>query len=68
MLFNGFHLMLCLLSFIGGYGYHSVVANLRWDKHLQWRAKVDHAANERTRLLRASDTPIHDQLRDEWDF
>jgi hypothetical protein len=57
MLFNGFHLMLCLLSFIGGYGYHSVVVNSRnyYDQQ------------QRQRLL-ASETPIYDQLKDEWDF
>jgi len=49
--------MLCLLSFIGGYGYHSVVVNSRnyYDQQ------------QRQRLL-ASETPIYDQLKDEWDF
>ena len=57
MFVNGFTLLLCLLFFIGGYGYHAIVVNSRnyYDQQ------------QRQRLL-ATETPIYDQLKDEWDF
>jgi len=57
MFVNGFTLLLCLVSFIGGYGYRVLIVNSR----------EYYAQQHRQRLL-ASDTPIHDQLKDEWDF
>lgn len=57
MYFNGFTLLLCLLSFAGGFVYRSRIEVTR--KHY---AEI---ARER---MRASDTPIHDKLASEWDF
>jgi len=57
MFVNGFTLLLCLVSFIGGYGYRVLLVNSR-----------DYYDQQQRQRLLASDTPIHDQLKDEWDF
>jgi hypothetical protein len=57
MFVNGFTLFLLVLAFAGGYGYRVLLVNSREYYDQQ----------QRQRLL-ASDTPIHDQLKDEWDF
>jgi hypothetical protein len=57
MYFNGFTLLLCLLSFAGGFVYRSRIEVTR--KH--------YAEIARQRIL-ASDTPVYDQLASEWDF